>query len=227
MLGCSKWETFLINAEFNLSSWTIFQTKTAKSSLSTELLFPSHVHTIKQIPFAWINSYFYFIRFQFERDGFMVFDDFYSPAEIAEMLKAGRALCHQAPKEDRKIFSTTDPETSQVRVRIEFYMIAKYKQNFSFIFRIVTNILSSLATKFATFSRLELLIRTTSFWYLSSLLLTKSVMLWLWNIRYSENTLSITESESCAGSSAINDQPSLNRCTFSRIQDLVVKSLAM
>jgi hypothetical protein len=49
----------------------------------------------------------------------MVFDDFYSPAEVAEMLKAGRHLCAQAPKEDRKIFSTTDPETSQVGVQIE------------------------------------------------------------------------------------------------------------
>jgi len=52
---------------------------------------------------------------RFERDGYMVFDDFYSPAEVAEMHKAGRALCFQAPKEDRKIFSTTDPESSQNR----------------------------------------------------------------------------------------------------------------
>lgn len=47
----------------------------------------------------------------------MVFDDFFSPAEVAEMLKAGRHLCAQAPKEDRKIFSTTDPESSQVGVQ--------------------------------------------------------------------------------------------------------------
>lgn len=31
------------------------------------------------------------------------------------MLEAGKALCSQAPKEDRKIFSTTDPESSQNR----------------------------------------------------------------------------------------------------------------
>ena len=46
----------------------------------------------------------------------MVFDDFYSPVEVAEMLRAGRHLCAQAPKEDRKVFSTTDPESSQVGV---------------------------------------------------------------------------------------------------------------
>lgn len=45
-----------------------------------------------------------------------MFENFYSPEEVAEMLKAGRNLCSQAPKEERKIFSTTDPECSQVLI---------------------------------------------------------------------------------------------------------------
>lgn len=56
------------------------------------------------------------IYFQFERDGYLVFEDFYSEEEVDEMLKAGKALCSQAPKEERKVFSSTDAESSQVRV---------------------------------------------------------------------------------------------------------------
>jgi len=45
-----------------------------------------------------------------------VFEDFFSEEEVEEMLKAGKALCSQAPKEERKVFSSTDAESSQVRV---------------------------------------------------------------------------------------------------------------
>lgn len=41
-------------------------------------------------------------------------EDFFSEAEVAEMLGAGKAMCFDAPKEQRKVFSTTDPSTSQV-----------------------------------------------------------------------------------------------------------------
>lgn len=34
----------------------------------------------------------------------MVFEDFYSPEEVDEMRKAGRAFPFQAPKEDRCLF---------------------------------------------------------------------------------------------------------------------------
>lgn len=43
---------------------------------------------------------------RFDRDGYMVFEDFYSPEEIDEMLKAGRDFPFQAPKEDRCTFQT-------------------------------------------------------------------------------------------------------------------------
>jgi len=46
----------------------------------------------------------------------LVLEDFYSPDEISEMLKAGRSLCSQAPKDERKVFSTTESEGSQVGV---------------------------------------------------------------------------------------------------------------
>lgn len=179
-----------------------FKAKTANSSLSIKFFF-NHVHITKRIPFKLIICFYWF---QFERDGFMVFDDFFSPVEIAEMLKAGRALCHQAPKEDRKVFSTTDPETSQV-IFIIYDDQSRETNFFLFIFRIATNISSIQATKFAISSKLELLIRTMNFWYLRRLLSTKSDMLWLWNIRSSGNTLLIIELGSCAGNSAIKDQP--------------------
>lgn len=41
---------------------------------------------------------------RFDRDGYMVFEDFYSPEEVDEMRKAGRAFPFQAPKEDRCLF---------------------------------------------------------------------------------------------------------------------------
>ncbi|CRL07151.1 CLUMA_CG020144, isoform A [Clunio marinus] len=52
---------------------------------------------------------------RFERDGYVVLEDFYSSEEVAEMLTAGRNLCFEAPKEERKVFSTTSPESSQNR----------------------------------------------------------------------------------------------------------------
>lgn len=72
----------------------------------------------------------WFFKFQFERDGYMVFDDFFTPAEVAEMLKAGRHLCAQAPKEERKIFSTTDSESTQVGVWVQ----NKVKLDFTFFY---------------------------------------------------------------------------------------------
>lgn len=62
-----------------------------------------------------------FVFFQFERDGYLVFENFYSPVEIAEMLKAGKNLYSQAPKEERKIFSSKDPESSQVNFCYSLY----------------------------------------------------------------------------------------------------------
>lgn len=41
-------------------------------------------------------------------------ENFFSEAEVDEMLGAGKAMCFDAPKEQRKVFSTTDPSTSQV-----------------------------------------------------------------------------------------------------------------
>ncbi|KAG5666362.1 hypothetical protein PVAND_014393 [Polypedilum vanderplanki] len=43
---------------------------------------------------------------KFNQDGFLVLEDFYTPAEINELLKAGRALPSQAPKEERCAFQS-------------------------------------------------------------------------------------------------------------------------
>jgi ectoine hydroxylase-related dioxygenase (phytanoyl-CoA dioxygenase family) len=43
---------------------------------------------------------------RFQRDGYLVLEDFYSPSEVQEMLNAGRLLPSQAPKEDRCVFQT-------------------------------------------------------------------------------------------------------------------------
>jgi hypothetical protein len=51
-----------------------------------------------------INDRYLLIFLQFDRDGYLILDDFFSPAEVAEMLKAGRALPMQAPKEERCAF---------------------------------------------------------------------------------------------------------------------------
>lgn len=68
------------------------------------------------------------LSLQFERDGYLVFEDFFNLDEVAEMHKAGRHLCNQAPKEDRKVFSTTESEGSQVGVlndsKYNFFMFS-------------------------------------------------------------------------------------------------------
>lgn len=54
---------------------------------------------------------------QIREDGYAVIDDFLSPAEIQELLEAGRNLHKDAPKEERKVFSTINSTTSQSRDR--------------------------------------------------------------------------------------------------------------
>lgn len=83
-----------------------------------------------------------------------MFENFYSPAEIAEMFKAGKNLCSQAPKEERKIFSSKDPECSQVSVHVTDLINVHHCAIFHF--RTVINILSNLETKFDTSSKPEL-----------------------------------------------------------------------
>lgn len=104
--------------------------------------------------------------FQFERDGYIQFEDFYSSEEIDEMLKAGKAMCSQAPKEDRKIFSTTDPESSQVCSDLQFIRVDK--KHVFVNFRIAKSISSSRAIKSAIFSKPVPLEATTSCWCLKS-----------------------------------------------------------
>ncbi|KAG5669567.1 hypothetical protein PVAND_017454 [Polypedilum vanderplanki] len=41
---------------------------------------------------------------RFDRDGYLIVDDFFSSSEVSELLKAGRTLPKQAPKEDRSAF---------------------------------------------------------------------------------------------------------------------------
>lgn len=53
--------------------------------------------------------------FQFNRDGFYVIEDFLTPEETEELHKTGKTLCIEAPKENRKIFSTTNSESNQNR----------------------------------------------------------------------------------------------------------------
>lgn len=65
----------------------------------------------------WSDLLIAFLLFwfsQFERDGYLVLDDFYSEDEIDEMLNAGRDFCSQAPKEERRVFSAVDSSTAQV-----------------------------------------------------------------------------------------------------------------
>lgn len=74
-------------------------------------------------------------------------EDFFSEDEVAEMLGAGKAMCFDAPKEQRKVFSTTDPSTSQVidtiniLIKISLIMLSIY------IFRIKKRILLNRVTK--------------------------------------------------------------------------------
>ena len=72
-------------------------------------------------------------------------EDFFSAAEVAEMLGAGKAMCFDAPKEQRKVFSTTDPSTSQVINGINYILIILF--NINYIFRIKKLILLSLVTR--------------------------------------------------------------------------------
>uniref|UniRef100_T1GL17 Uncharacterized protein n=1 Tax=Megaselia scalaris TaxID=36166 RepID=T1GL17_MEGSC len=51
----------------------------------------------------------------FNRDGFYVIEDFLTPEETEELHKTGKTLCIEAPKENRKIFSTTNSESNQNR----------------------------------------------------------------------------------------------------------------
>lgn len=60
-------------------------------------------------------------------------EDFYSPEEVDEMLRAGRGLCAQAPKEERKVFSTTDPELSQVSKNLSDIEFFELYLNFLFL----------------------------------------------------------------------------------------------
>lgn len=107
------------------------------------------------------------LLFQFERDGYITFEDFYSPEEVNEMLKAGKAMCSQAPKEDRKIFSTTDAESSQVSSDLQLIRVDKKRVFVNS--RIAKSISSSQAIKFATSSRLVPLEAITNCWCRKSL----------------------------------------------------------
>ncbi|CRK97521.1 CLUMA_CG010910, isoform A [Clunio marinus] len=51
----------------------------------------------------------------FQRDGFAVIEDFYSPPEVYHMLKEAKKIISHAPKEDRVVFSVTDPQLTRKR----------------------------------------------------------------------------------------------------------------
>jgi hypothetical protein len=126
-------------------------------------VFLSHVCFCKFYNFSEL----FLLSFQFERDGYLVFEDFFTPEEVAEMHKAGRHLCVQAPKEDRKVFSGVDQSENQVGVDIMFSHIfleqrSKVVNDLNFIFRVVRNISSNRVTRFVISSRKVLLIRTMS-----------------------------------------------------------------
>lgn len=128
------------------------------------------------------------------------------------MRRAGRGLCAQAPKEERKIFSTTE----QSQVSCEPGPPGNY--NSKHIFRAAKDISSNPAIRFATSSRRAPSTATTSFWCPRSLRWTKSGTLWLWNTPSFANTRSTTGSGSCAGSWASSDRPWLRACTFTKTQ---------
>ncbi|XP_055379168.1 phytanoyl-CoA dioxygenase domain-containing protein 1 [Condylostylus longicornis] len=52
---------------------------------------------------------------ELEENGYFIIEDFLTPEEIQELYEAGKQLCLDAPKEDRKVFSTTKQADFQSR----------------------------------------------------------------------------------------------------------------
>lgn len=52
---------------------------------------------------------------QIQQDGYAVIDDFLSADEVRELLEAGKNFHKDAPKEERKVFSTINSKTTQSR----------------------------------------------------------------------------------------------------------------
>lgn len=154
------------------------------------------------------------------------------------MHKAGRHLCSQAPKEDRKIFSTTEHGDAQVGVEFEIHVFQLHSLvihinnmyiRFSvsmislakptFIYRVVKSTSSNREKRFVTFSRKALLIKTTNCSFPSNSLSIKSDMLFTRNILYLGNTLSTIEFVNFAGSWDFKDLLLPKVCTYTRIQE--------
>lgn len=54
---------------------------------------------------------------QIKEDGYAVIDDFLTPEEVSELLEAGQNLHKDAPKEERKVFSTVNAKSTQNKDR--------------------------------------------------------------------------------------------------------------